>query len=85
MTTYKTDWIPDIEMAPRTLRRLADMISDAIDDELSGLVNDIACQYIPSLTDDDLEGDAFAEQVQSPLYDRLLMQVMSQLINLDED
>lgn len=81
-----TDWIRDIEPDPRFVKRMADAITDAIDDDLTAFCWDIATDYVSAPEDytDEFE-DEFCDKVISPLYDKILKAIFENLTGDDDD
>lgn len=82
MINFDTAFIKNTALTDKFARTLAERMSEAIEDELNDVVHSIATDHIPAPEDggDDAFFDAFAEQVENPLYDHLLKQIIHHLL-----
>lgn len=81
-----TDWIRDIEPDPKFAVRMADLMSDAVEEYITDFAMQIATDYVEyptNASESEIEAfeDSIAESVINPLYDRILDAVIAELRN----
>jgi hypothetical protein len=75
MTNIDNRFINDIEPDPQFIKRMADKISDCIEDQLSDFVMQIITDYVPADAPEGVDQQAYEDEVidevHNPLYERI--------------
>lgn len=78
-------FIADIEPDPRFVKRMADKVIDAIEDEVSDFVFGIITDYIPNSGDmTEEEEDWIMDNVHNPIADIVFTRILENLISNGE-